>query len=107
MGEPISSLSMYHSGMINARGAHSSIDIPTASSATTDQPAAAAAAAGGGGSSLAQSSSSSSSSSSCPTLSNESADVQQFLASHAVNGGIVDLLTAYLTELSLRCHLTW
>jgi len=43
----------------------------------------------------------------CPVLTNESDDVQQFLTSHAVNGGIVDLLIAYLTELSQRCHLTW
>jgi len=46
-------------------------------------------------------------SSSCPPLTNESDDVRQFLSSHAVNGGIIDLLIAYLTELSQRCHLTW
>jgi len=45
--------------------------------------------------------------SSCPALTNESEDVQQFLTSHAVNGGIINLLIAYLTELSQRCHLTW
>ena len=47
------------------------------------------------------------STSSCPALSNESQDVQQFLTSHTVNGGVVDLLIAYLTELSQRWHLTW
>jgi len=45
--------------------------------------------------------------SSCPLLTNELQDVQQFITSHAVNGGIVDLLIAYLTELSQRCRLTW
>jgi len=42
-----------------------------------------------------------------PVLTNESDHVQQFLASHAVNGGIVNLLLAYLTELSQCCHLKW
>jgi len=45
--------------------------------------------------------------SSCPALTNESDHVQQFLTSHAINGGVVDLLLAYLTELSQRCHLKW
>jgi len=45
--------------------------------------------------------------SSCPVLTNESDDVQRFLTSHAVNGGIIDLLIAYLTQLSQRAHLTW
>jgi len=45
--------------------------------------------------------------SSCPVLTNESDHVQQFLTSHAVNGGITDLLLAYLTELSQRRHLKW
>jgi len=49
----------------------------------------------------------STSQSSCPALSNEAEDIQQFLTSHAVNGGIVNLLIAYLMELSQRCHLTW
>jgi len=49
----------------------------------------------------------STSQSSCPALSDEADDVQQFLSSHAVNGGIVNLLIAYLTELSQRCHLKW
>ena len=49
----------------------------------------------------------STSQSSCPALTNEAEDVQQFLTSHAVNGGIVNLLIAYLTELSQRCHLIW
>jgi len=44
---------------------------------------------------------------SCPALIHESQDVHQFLTLHAVNGGIVDLLTAYVTQLSQRCHLTW
>ena len=43
----------------------------------------------------------------CPSLTNESDDVHQFFSSHAVNGGIIQLLIAYLTELSQRCHLTW
>ena len=48
-----------------------------------------------------------SSQTSCPVLTDESNDVQQFLTSHAVNGGIVNLLLAYLTELSQRSHLKW
>jgi len=103
MGEPISSSSslLYRHGRINAQGAHvsssvnnvptaSSLVLPTAESTTT-----------------AASTSSSSSSCHCPLLSNESVDVQQFLTSHAVNSGVVNLLMAYLTELSLRSHLTW
>ena len=45
--------------------------------------------------------------SSCPVLINESEDVRRFLTSRAVNGGVVNVLTAYLTELSQRCHMTW
>ena len=45
--------------------------------------------------------------SSCPALTNETQDVHQFVTSHAINGGVVNLLLAYLTELSQRCHLTW
>jgi len=45
--------------------------------------------------------------SACPVLTNESDDVHQFLTSHLVNGGIVNLLIAYLTELAQRRHFTW
>jgi len=44
---------------------------------------------------------------SCPALTDESDHVQQFLTSHAVNGGVVNLLLAYLTELTQRRHLRW
>jgi len=43
----------------------------------------------------------------CPALTNETHGVQQFIASHEVNGGIANLMTDYLNELAQRCHFTW
>jgi hypothetical protein len=47
------------------------------------------------------------SASSFESFTNEADDVKSFLLKHQVNNGIIDLLTAYLTELSRRDNIRW
>jgi hypothetical protein len=47
------------------------------------------------------------SASSFGSFADETEDVRSFLCKHQVNNGIIDLLTAYLTELSRRDYLRW